>query len=260
MLEETYKSYRNLADIIDWKKYNCNDLFYKYIENENNILGEYYYSAIVCRYWGYAGRVYIQCNKHIPFDQCYDIVINAINYVIKKRVWENPESSLYGDYTAPDKAFHIALKRERGIVLARLNTEKRKTNFNTLSIDEMQENYKDSTDGILFDLEYDSESGIRSFIETYTYSDDLLDSFILDLICFSPLNNYIDIETRVAHDLKLLNKKYELYFSENYGVSLLKVRNNINKIKNCSNKYLKLRVRKLLYILKKSLEDIDGYR
>ena len=253
MLEDIYKTYRELAEVVDWKKYNCNELFYKYIENENTPLKENFYSAIVCRYWGYSGRTYLQCNKHIPFDQCYDIVIDAINYVLKKRVWENPESSLYGDPTGPDKAFHVALKRERGIALSRLNTEKRKTNFNTLIIDEMQENYKDSTDGLLFSLEYNSEFDIISFIETYTHNDDLLDSFILDMICFST-DSSLDLESRVIRELKLINDNYISYFSKNYKVSVEKVKSESDKIKLYNNKYLRMRIRKLLYLLKKSLE------
>ena len=63
-------------------------------------------------------------------------------------MWENPESSLYEDPTGPDKAFHIALKRQRGILLSKYTAQKRQSNFNTLSIDEMYENYSDATEGL----------------------------------------------------------------------------------------------------------------
>ena len=118
MLEEVYKNYRQLADEVNWKKYNQNDLFFEYIKHENDSLKDKFYAGIVCRYWGLSGRIYQQCNRHVPFEQCYDILIDAINYVLEKRVWENPESSLYEDPTGPDKAFHIALRRQRGILLS----------------------------------------------------------------------------------------------------------------------------------------------
>ena len=86
MLEEVYSSYKKLADEINWKSYDPNDLFFEYIKHENSLLRDNFYAGIVCRYWGYTGRIYLQCNKHLPFEQCYDILIDTINYVLEKRV------------------------------------------------------------------------------------------------------------------------------------------------------------------------------
>lgn len=254
MLESVYRSYRELADHLDWKNIDCNDLFFGYIQYENELpMRDYYYAAIVCRYWGYSGRVYLQCNKHVPFEQCYDIVIDSINYVLKKRVWENSDSSLYQDNKAPDKAFHIALKRERGIVLANLNAEKRRTNFNTLSIDEMQENYKDSTDGLLFGSEADNAVGLKIFISSYINEGDIIDAIILDLICFSSIED--NFEMKISKEMLLLNENYSNYFSKTYSCTKEVIDDNIKKIKNHSMKYLRKRVKRLLYLIKKSLEE-----
>ena len=153
MLEDVLKSYRKKANIIEWKKYNPNELFFKYIENEDNELAENYFAGIVCRYWGQAGRMYLRCNRHIPFEECHDCIIDSIRYVLKNRVWENPSSSLYNDKTGPDKAMHIAMKRQQSIVLSKYNAQRRLSNFNTLSLDAAHEDFKDSADGLLFGSE-----------------------------------------------------------------------------------------------------------
>ena len=57
MLEDVYKSFRSKADEVNWKNYNQNELFYEYIKHENDHLAEHFYAGIVCRYWGYTGRL-----------------------------------------------------------------------------------------------------------------------------------------------------------------------------------------------------------
>ena len=80
MLEQIYNSYRKKADFINWKEYDQNQLFYEYIKHENDDLAEYFFAGIVCRFWGYAGRVYVQCNRHVTFEECHDCVIDTIRY------------------------------------------------------------------------------------------------------------------------------------------------------------------------------------
>ncbi|WP_288266886.1 hypothetical protein, partial [uncultured Methanobrevibacter sp.] len=91
------------------------------------------------------------------------ILLDTINYVLEKRTWENPESSLYNDKSAPDKAFHIVLKRQRGILLASLNADKRVANFNPLSIDGFHESYSDAAEGLL-DIYSEDNSEYSSLI------------------------------------------------------------------------------------------------
>ena len=52
MLEEVYSSYRTLADEINWKKYDQNELFFNYLKykDSDKDLAEKFYAAILCRY------------------------------------------------------------------------------------------------------------------------------------------------------------------------------------------------------------------
>lgn len=245
MLEEVYNSYRKLADQINWDKYNQNELFFKYIEHEDDNLCENFYAGIVCRYWGYTGRIYLQCNKHISFEQCYDILIDTINYVLDKRVWLNPESSLYNDSTAPDKAFHIVLKRQKSVLLSNLTAYKRKSNFNTLSIDEIHEKYADASEG-LFEL-YPQDNSIQELVEYIRLREDSLEIIILDKICFDKwktLKNVVKL-------IKKLDKNSSEYYNIRYGISVENYDKVITKISEINDSKLLFEIKKLLYILRK---------
>lgn len=248
LLEEVYRSYRYLADEVNWKNYNQNELFFEYIKNENDPhLRDCFYSGIVCRYWGYTGKIYLQCNKHVPFEQCYDILIDTINYVLEKRVWENPSSSLYQDLKAPDKAFHMVLKRQRSVLLSNLTAYKRKTNFNTLSIDEIHDEYSDAAEG-LFNI-YSTSEYEGGLIDLIQSQDDPLDIIILDKICF---NEWKSIKN-VVKLIKKLDESSREYYKSSYNISSENYDKTITKIRELRESKLTFEVKKLLYLLKDEL-------
>ena len=253
MLESVYKSYKKLADQIEWKKYNCNDLFFKYIEHEHDELSEKFFAGIVCRYWGYSGKLYVQCNRHVTFEQCYDTLIDTINYVLEKRVWEKPESSLYQDKAGPDKAFHMVLKRQRSILLANLNAYKRKSNFNTLSIDGAHEEYADSADGLLFDLpDSDTHQELYFDISNYFHKEDYLNGLFMDIICFGDYQpSEVGFNTsKIVSLCKKLTMDDYFYYSYFYDVDKIKFRDILREIGQLSTDFLILKLKQLLYILK----------
>jgi len=249
MLESVYKSYRKKADEINWKDYTINELFFKYIEHENDDLSEGFFAGIVCRVWGYAGRLYLQCNKHVAFEECHDCVIDTIRYVLKKRVWEDKNSSLYNDPTAPDKAFHIALKRQRSLMLSKLNAFRRRSNFNTLSIDEAREAFNDATDGLLFNMESSEIDKIRIFISEYFDKGDILNGLLLDIICYNNYKDYSD--KKMIKFLRELDINYYDYYNHYYKIKKETYLHELKKISNYSNKILKIKLKSLLHRLKR---------
>ena len=253
MLEDVYKSFRSKADEVNWKNYNQNELFYEYIKHENDHLAEHFYAGIVCRYWGYTGRLYIQCAKHIPFEECYDILIDSINYVLRNRVWENKDSSLYGDFTAPDKAFHIALKRQRSITLSKLNASIRKSNFNTLSIDQAHEDYSDSADGLFFNLESSEYDSIRPYIMEFFDRGEIFDGLILDIICYSHYDEYS--LKKIVKELKYINMGDYNYYRDVYNVDETLFKNELKNIKYLTNKYIKIKINSLLKKVRRDIVD-----
>ena len=252
MLEDVLKTYRETASVIHWKDYSINDLFFNYIKHENEPDAENWYAGIICRVWGYSARLYEQCKGHVPFDQCYDALLDAVNYVIKKRVWENPESSLYNDPAAPDKAFHISLKRSRSIMLAKLNAYKRRTNFNVLSLDKAKEDYADAAEGLLDIGDLSSEGEIDKFnLINKIKTKEPIQIIMLDQVCFSNWNNFTNIITNI----KGITEDDFQYYNSTYGIS----EKEFTKILKCgilnSNKKLKSELKKILYIMKKEQYD-----
>lgn len=253
MLEEVYSSYLELADEIEWKKYDVNELFRAYIEHENDsVLKDKYYSGIMCRVWGYIGRLYNQCNKHVPIEQCYDILVNTINYILKKRVWEDENNSLYNNPKAPEMAFKVVLKRERGILLANLNADKRRSNFNSLSIDALREDYSDSTDGMFYldklTSEEDRSNEILLLVSSFFSQDRVLEGVFIDMIAFGLNSSYS--ERKVISKVCNLTEKDFNYYALVYKLEEKKYNKLLYEIKNTSRRLLGIKLKQLLDELK----------
>ena len=250
MISDALKSFRHEADKINWKQYNINDLFREYIKHENEPIGEQFFAGIICRTWGYAGRVYLQCKKHVPYDQCYDILLDAINYVLKKRVWENPNSSLYNDPAAPDKAFHIALKRFKSLALSRLNSNKRRADFNTMSVDEIHDEYNDAAEG-LFDICDDTNQFEDTEIVDFIKSKSPTEIILLDAVCYHDWATLKSIPTFT----KRLNSSNIEYYVNKYGLDKSTAAKSIVKVARMSNKDVMSSLNRCLYL---SRSEING--
>lgn len=248
MLEDVLKAYRKKAEEINWKQYNQNELFFKYIENENTDQAESFFAGIVCRYWGYSGRIWNKCQKHVPFEECYDCVIDSIKYVLEKRVWENINNSLYNDPTGPDKAMHIAMKRQMGIMLSKYNAQRRMSNFNTLSLDAAHEEFKDSAEGLLFGGVNNFDS-LKTFISEYFDNDNYLDALFLDAICYSNIKYKPEA---IIKFIKNINDNDVSYYLKTYEhIDKIKLIKLLRELKETSSNYLMIKLNSLLYKLQK---------
>lgn len=243
MLEEVYKSYRALADEINWKSYDQNELFFEYLKHKNEPIKDNFYAGIICRYWGYTGKLYLKVKKNIPFEECYDVLIDTINYLLEKHVWDNPESSLYKDPKGPEKAFHFVLKRQLSLLLASKNASKRKSNFNTLSIDELHEKYSDSSDGLFNLVDSEQHYDLYDYIKTLPTS---FDRVVVDIICFSQWSSINNIATK----LKKIGPENFQYYNSLYEISEPDFNSALKYIEDISVKNLTKEVKKLLYTLK----------
>lgn len=250
MLEDVLQSYKELADKINWKSYDINELFFNYIKHEHDADSEYWYAGIICRVWGYSGKIYNKCNKNIPFDMCYDIVIDAVNYVISKRVWGNEDSSLFNDPAAPDKAFHVALKRQLSIVMSNLTAQKRQTNYNALSLDEAHEDFNDAAEGLLSIGDESSEHDLNSFtLIEFIKSQEPLYRVLLDQVCFNSWNTLKSVVTNIK---KLTISDYN-YYNTNYNITEKEFTKILNSVKILNNKIILSELKKVLYIIRKEV-------
>lgn len=247
MLEDVYKAYAKKAEEINWKQYNQNELFREYISHENDELADSFFAGIVCRFWGYSARIYVQCNRHISYEECLDCIIDAIRYVIEKRVWEDKNSSLYNDPSGPDKAMHIAMKRQKAIMLSKYSAKRRLSNFNTLSIDQAHENYNDSADGLLFG---DSiiDDHLKTFISEFFEKDEYLNGLLLDCICYNSDSYKPNL---IIKFIRNIDNSFFNYYKNNYNIDEMKYKKTLYEIKNMTSKLLEIKLESLLYRIKK---------
>ena len=138
----------------------------------------------------------------------------------------------------------MVLKRQRSVLLSNLTAYKRKTNFNTLSIDEIHEKYSDAAEG-LFDIYSTSEKEweITDFIKNRK---DPLEIIILDKICFSEWKSLKNIVKLI----KNLSEDDSEYYNISYGISPEKFNKTITKLGVIRDSRILFEVKKLLYILR----------
>ena len=141
MLEEVKKGYVKTADSIvpGWKEKDVNTLCNLYVKNEKDpIKRDGYFSAILLKKWLYIGKHYLDSkNSGFTIDQCYDMVCDAVLYILEKRKWLDPKNKLYGDKDGPDKCLNrcIFSARRRDYYLS--NRDKRKVNYGKVSLDDL---------------------------------------------------------------------------------------------------------------------------
>ena len=86
--------YERSADAIsNWRDIDKNELCRLYCANENNPCGEAYLSALICKYWNNIYKYYNQSQGYATLEDCYDIVIDAIQNIIRRRPWEDEKSN-----------------------------------------------------------------------------------------------------------------------------------------------------------------------
>lgn len=249
MLESTYKHFRQKAEQINWKDYSNSDLFFNCIKHEHEPEYENWLAALQCRYWGHIGRMYTQCQRHVPIEDCFDTIYEAIVYTLEKRVWENPNSSIYNDPKGPDKAMHMAIKRQKNVLLSKYNAYRRQSNFNTLSLDNFKEDYNDAGEGWLRDSKKgEQEDALFYFVSSYFKGESYLEGIILDAICYS--NNRTYDKKQVVSYIRDVSLKDYNYYKEDYGADRTIFIKTLNDISGMSSKYLNVQLKKLLYNLR----------
>ena len=151
---------------------------------------------------------------------------------------------------------HIAIKRERSIMLSRHNAKKRLSNFNTISIDDAHESYSDAADGLLFGL-IDDNDGVNRLINSYfTSYGTYLDGLILDSICYNCKSEfkYSDI----IKELRLITSDNLDRYVMLYCADIDGLKSALNGIRTMSNKLLEIRIKSLLHNLEKEFTSGGG--
>ena len=238
MLNDNLKLYEQVADRIDgWRKINKNDLFNLYIKYENDkLLSESYFSAIVARYWKLIDKYYGSSKFGIDVEDCYTWLIDSITYVLDHRVWLDENSNLYGDPNGPDKALNIKMKCARLTHYQLLNKDKRSSNLGVISIEELTDESGDLAIefiGAISDPEFSATENVtEKMVINCVNSYDYFTAVLIDMIMYHDVFEYRDekenlltsINKRKVHKLvKSFDDDFYRSFSEQYHVTNKKI-------------------------------------
>ena len=234
MLEDVRRSYVQMASVVvpNWRKLDVNALCNLYLEHEENPFERSgYFSAVLLKKWGYIGRHYINSKASgFTIEQCYDMVCDAVLYVLKHHKWTDPENKLFGDKSAPDKCLNrcIYSARQREYYLS--NLDNRRTNFGGISLDSIIEETGDHTD-VLSDASEDFSSDdsfssnlvIKEIITEMFNSDKIIEALILDNIVNDDC--FMEHKATSVYETEDGVKKYNTY---SFDFKLGKLVNNLN--------------------------------
>lgn len=270
MLADNYRIFESIANsyIPDWEQISKNDLFNKYVENENinPEVAEAYFSAIVCRYWGRIKSLYFNSQPVFKEEDCYDWLINAIIYTLKNRKWLDPACSLHKDKNGPDKALNICIKSERLTAYQASNRYKRKGNALTVSLERQLEEYGDyyTPSNLTCSLE---DNFSYDYIVTDAFSvKDYFKAFMVDIILYDNVfqrtldgTNNVMVEfsrKKLIHYLRTLDLKYFKYFEEKYHIPLEKILKAYSYISNLSTDSYITKIKRVKRDLRKYLKEL----
>lgn len=260
MLDDIKQIYYNNANLIDgWKKLSGNELCFKYVEslNSNDKNLENYLSAIICKFWSIAVKAYhSQGIKLAEPEDCYNWLIDSIQYVLEKHVWTDPQHQLYNDPKAPEKAINVVFNSTKINFFVALTRQKRKIDAQSISLDSISEDTSDSYFLPVFDNYNLFENELTDLVISYYNNRNYFDSICLDLIINEEVFNNNDSYKykKLIGRLKSLDDNYSKLFSSIYNLDINDVSKSVHYIASLSTEDLRLKIDRLISKLKHSRE------
>lgn len=233
MLEDIKKSYMITANSIvpNWKNLDVNTLCNLYVQHEHNDAErDGYFSAILLKKWGYIGKHYVNSKASgFTIEQCYDMVCDAVLYILKMRKWLDPKNKLYGDKNGPDKCLNrcIFSARQRDYYLS--NRDKRKVNFGKVSLDIIIDNVGDHTElleDVSDDFSLDENLGKSMYLK-YLISQMFRKNKIIEALILDNIVNDDCFVTKVETKEMIIDDESEEYKSYSNNFKLGKLVNNL---------------------------------
>lgn len=254
MLSEYHKLYgRHANGIKGWKKLSKSELCYKYIENlgKNNYKAECYLSALIYKMLPKAISYFRdQPYQFFSEEDCYDVVINSILYVLEKRVWEKDDSSLYDKENAPEIALNTRIKTQFINESITKQYYKRKANTESISLTTMEDDFSEGYLTPTVDYNINTGCYLKVLISNLFNQGETLKAVVLDCILHENVftknsdNEFCDY--KLIHRIETLDKDYCKLFSEEYDVNVNDVEKSVGTIKSSKRSVLELSIYKVI--------------
>ena len=205
-------------------RYSNTEIAGKYLSSSSIMERNKYISYLICQSWNLLQKIYYTNNNGVLSEEdCYDIFMQTLHYVLNSHVWTNKKSTLYEDDKAFDKAMAITIQSRRKNFLKAKFRQKRIINSTNYSLDSLEENYTDgyftsNEDHYLIDDIYEQ---IKDEILYYIRYNLYLTALILESIIYGDM---YDDEGNFNHrklkkHLKNLSPEFKEYFKKKYSIS-----------------------------------------
>ena len=264
MLREYKELYKKRACLYEgWNTKGKSELVLEYLDPKKKDK-ESCLSAVFYRFWNLPYSTYFSQRKIIASENdCYDMLVTAIMYVLNNRPWEREDSSLYQDLKGPEKAIAIRYKSEKINFFVSCQRQKRTLNYNSLSLEALQENTSDSYFTPYYDKDtinndYYKQKILNLFNEKDYFAAIVLDSIINFNFITSKENKGITQNqfnyTKLKQHLQSLDDFYIDFFIYNYGVDKEEITEAVNDIKNLNYNNLTRKLNRLFLMMRNDKE------
>lgn len=249
MLKDIKLCYLKYANkLSNWEELSISDLANAYIENEGDEqLRDVYFSCIMLKTWRLIGYAYKSLKSlKVTIENCYDLLVDAVNYVLKNRVWRDPTSSQYMKDELIDGLFTQRVKTLILIYVRDNSRFKRKVFIDSILFEDIKASiatkFKDTQNMDIsipqledsFDKDLSGEYLCKDIIQYYLNANKELNALILNTICFSDVINLgkrkLVIDNKTLRE-QILNSLNQLKVIEEF---------NIKDIKSLNKAYAKI--------------------
>ena len=251
MLDEYKKLCKDSADLVlepNWDKLSKNHLCKLYLQNEDNReKANGYFSALLYKYWPLISKYHSMSYNVADPEEVYGWLVDSITYALKHRRWDDKDSNIYQDTAGPDKVINRRMKCARLTYYQFINRKKRKQDFEVLSLDQLQEDFKDNFD--IGDSSSDLDNtliDINNYIkETFNHKDYFL-AFLLHIILYENIFNKSSLENSIIKKIikcfKGLDINFCKRFAYQYNIDEHEVISSLKYFNKNSTNYLKNKI------------------
>lgn len=258
-LNELKKPYeKNYDKKLD--EYNCYEIAEMYLASSSNIEKDKYISYLICKTWNLISKIHRLNSSVLSFEECYDIFIQTLQYVINSHPWTNKDNSLYGDDKAFEKAMSVTIQSRRKNYLKAKFTQKRVLNINNISLEGLEEDFQEG-----YFSSYNEDFSelcipeVENQIAIYFKQKKYIAAFILDAIMFYNIydcDSNFDIR-KLRKYLRHIDNNFCKYFAKKYSLNEKEVIHSLSYFKDKNQSELDTKIA-LAFINLKQNESIKS--
>lgn len=204
-------------------------------------------SAVMIRYWYMIPYLYDKCKSlKVEYDDCVIFLYEAVIKTFKYKGFLDDNQKVSKDANGFEKCLNRCIDSVRQGYFQQSNTDSRKINYMTYSIDESVSRFGDSAEELYVEDDH-SYDDVDSLVREKIIHKDILSALVIDSICYNDcFNKNTFSKTKLVSGLK---KEYILSFINRYKLDAQQIK-DLNSIVGLKRAKLNKRVEQALLSLK----------